>query len=137
MKRLFAKLLSFLLIVALTFAIVCRLSSNFLIIYRITGIKGICTENGSMEVYTNRADSEKVLIHIPYAGYIMEYVSEPVGFAVCIVTYLLLLTTGRKKSPQWRNSAAVYRRNYNDYGLSEEDTSEVDTVSETSLSETS
>lgn len=134
MKRMLAKLLSFLLITIMTVAVVCSLSANFPTVYRIVGVKGECADDGGWVLYTNRgADgAEKALTRIPKAGKIIEAIAKPQGFILCTALYLVLLFIGRKKkTPQRSDLSAAYDRFYCE---SEEDISEDEaSVSDTSL----
>ncbi len=123
MKRLIAKLFSFLLMCVMVFSVTCRLSENFPAVYRITGIKGEYRENNSYEVYTNRTESEKMILRLPHAGKAIRAMTEPKGFALCAALYLILLFIGRKRNtPQKENHTAVYRRSFDYDSASVEDT---------------
>lgn len=137
MKRMVAKLLSFLLIAVITVSVVCSLSANFPAVYRIVGVKGACSDDGSWILCTNRTENgaEKVLAQVPKAGKIIESLAAPQGFILCVALYFVLLFMGRKrKTPQRGDLSAAYNRFYCE---SEEDISDDETeasVSDTSLS---
>lgn len=149
MKRLLAKLLSFLLMLVMILSVVCRLSENFPLAYKITGIKGCCNESGEWEIYTNRTDGEEKLLTIPVIGKAIEGIAEPRGFAVCTAIYFLLLFMGRKRNTPQSTDSAVYRRYSDDYDccsvgdtvsdaeVSEDEVSGFLSVSDISLDETS
>ncbi len=130
MKRFIAKLLSFLLMIVVTAAVVCRLSENFSVVYRITGVRGVSTEEGDWELYTARGGEEAPTLILPKMGMAAERIAEPKGFAVCMGIYLVLLFMGRKRSTPQRGNSAVYRK-YDAYDYC----SEGDTVSDEEVSE--
>ncbi len=137
MKRILAGLSSFLLLVIIITAVLCSISANFPSVYRISGIKGECSENGDWVLYTNRTERgiDRAVFSIPHCGRLITDIASPSGFSLCILAYLFLLFIGRKrKAPQKNTPSAVRNRLYCE---SDDDASdcEADTsVSDTSLS---
>lgn len=124
MKRLFAKLLSFLLMIVMTVSVLCRTSENFSLVGNITHLKSVCTETNSWEMSVK----DKKLISVPYIGEIVESIAEPKWFMICLAVYFLLLFAGRKKNTHRSMSSDVYR--YSDYI----DYASVDDVSDSEIS---
>ncbi len=144
MKRLIAKLLSFLVMLVMILSVVCRSSENFPVVYMIMGIKGICSETGDWEIYTNRTDGEEKILTVPLLGRASQWITEPMGFGVCTAVYFLLIFMGRKRNTPQSTDSAVYRRCSDTYDscsvgdtVSEEDVAGFLSVSEISLEEAS
>lgn len=139
MKRIFARLSSFLLILIIIAAVLCNTSANFPSIYRIIGVKGVCSENGDWVLYTNRTENgtDNAVFTLSHSGKLITAIATPFGFLLCISMYFVLLFLGRKRiSPQKRDFSAAYNKFYcesdDDASDCETGISEADTLLSTS-----
>ncbi len=106
MKRLIARLLAFILMLIMLFSVIITVSSNFPAVYRIIHLRGEKEPDGDYIVLAENREEE--LLRLPKAGGIIENISRPLGFAVTLTMFLLLLWSGRKRTQQRSFSSAVY-----------------------------
>ncbi len=99
MKRIFARLLSFALMTVMVISVTGKLSSNFPEVYRVIGVAASERE-GDWVLYTNRTEDgrDSEIIRLKGAGKLLEGITEPKGFVLCLFVYLILLFVGRRKS---------------------------------------
>ncbi len=99
MKRIFARLLSFALMIVMVISVTGKLSANFSEVYRVIGVAA-SERNGDWVLYTNRTEdgADREIIRINDMGNLIEGMAKPMGFAISLIIYLVLLFAGRKKA---------------------------------------
>ena len=106
--RFIAKLLSFVLMLAMCVSALGRTVDSFPAVYNVTGIRSEISSSDYvvMTRYGAEKDGERELVRVPQFGELISALSAPAGFIISLGVLTMLLLLSKKEKPPRQEEAS-------------------------------